>query len=847
MSASAIGWIVSIFFIVILGLGFLIGMWRGLKKSTANLIFSSIGIMVAFFVTPLITNAILGINIDYNGQQVSLSQYIVEMLKQEESISSIINRNPNMETFIEGLPGAIANVVVFLVVTLVIELVIYIIYRIVASTALKNKEDEKKHRLFGGLVGVAKTFVLTIFAFMPLAGLIGLYSSAKASNESFLVSSENVQVEEQNNSSLLDQVPDEVDEILTGLENNALIKICGVFGLDNATFDYYSKVKVEENTIYIRQEIENILPLANFVYQLSNNQQSNIKFADVDYDKLEVYVDNILEGGLFNGIIVDLANDIVQNYQSYPFISESQDLQTIEEILLPVQTTLQEYSQNHEMLEQYFANDVKNIFTSVKTLAQDGLLDEILNMPEGTTTLDTIELLVSDANITTTETTLNTIFDINIVRDAIAPITEMLLENVSQDIEQVSVDTSSWGENDWEELSSSLIGVVKEYSSLSEQVDIMSVVEDPTILISDDSLNITNITTSLGSLIDNARAIKLFYNAQGQSVIDNLLGDFNISLPTSVVYDAEGQERTISNYKELFTFISPALETIKENDLYDLLNNSPDALSMMSGLANIVSQEGNEDLLSQIILPLSQVEPTKTFVVEEMLQSISNNLVDFTSLTTYDDWKKDLGYISSLFVTLNTLSANGQSFLELAVNGDVNAIIDNVSEDNLSSILKPIMYAKSTEGLRNDIFTILSDVANDLTSSQNSLNFASITLVEGNSEDQTDEIIDAFAKFLAINGQFSSGMSIRELDKTDFGAFLTAIQINACRTDYENGKQEPGLLRDVYYSLLETIKTEYSDVISQSQTLAEMLEEANYPYIDFVQLFELIEQIESMM
>ena len=68
MSATAIAWIVSVFFIVILIAGFFVGFWRGLKKSTANLIFSVVGILVAFFVTPAITNAIMGIQVTYDGQ-----------------------------------------------------------------------------------------------------------------------------------------------------------------------------------------------------------------------------------------------------------------------------------------------------------------------------------------------------------------------------------------------------------------------------------------------------------------------------------------------------------------------------------------------------------------------------------------------------------------------------------------------------------------------------------------------------------------------------------------------------------------------------------------------------------
>ena len=840
MSASAIGWIVSIFFVVILVIGFFVGFWRGLKRSTANLIFSVVGIIIAFFVTPAITNAIMGIQIDNNGTQMSLSQVIIEALKEDETISALITRNPNMESFIEALPSALANVLVFILVTCAIELLMYIIYRIIVSFTLKTPEGESKHRWWGAGVGLVKTFLLTIFAFMPLAGLIGVYGTAKSSNEVFVTNSEVA------TSSILDEVPAEVDEILTGLENNALIKVCGIFGLDNATFDYYTQIDVEENTIYLREEIENLYPLANMAYQIATTE-ANVNFSDVDYDKLEDYVNNFIDGGLFKGIIVDLANDIIQNYQEYPFISESENLSQIQEILSPIQVKLQEYAENHDMLEQYFTHDVKYIFQTVKTAAQNGLLDEIMTMSSNTSLTDMMDLLISDRYIQTTEETLASALDVNLVRDAIAPLTEMLLDELSQsvEIEPISVDTSTWSEQDWDSLSTSVVNVVKDYSDLSNQVDVIEVVEDPSILISDDSIDIENITLALGNLIDEARSIKLFYNADGQSIIDSLLADYNISLPTTEVYDAAGQAVEINNYSDLFGFITPALTEIKENNLYDILNNSQDTLSLMSQLASLLSQEGNENLLSKIILPLSQVEPTKTFVVEEMLQSIQNNVVDFALLTSYQDWKNDLSYISSLLVTLNNLTLGDVTYLELALNGDVQSIINNLTEDTLTSVVKPVLYAKSTSALRDDLFATITDVVDGITLAANTIDLSGVTLIEGSSEDQADEICNILSNFLELNKVYSEGIGLRDIDKSLLGEFLTSMQQNAYRQVLSE-KQETGAFKGVYDNILATIKTEYQDVIALSSDLQQMLAEENYPYINFTELFNMIEELESL-
>lgn len=849
MSGTAIAWIVSVFFIVILIAGFFVGFWRGLKKSTANLIFSVVGILVAFFVTPAITNAIMGIQVTYDGQPTTLNQMLVEMLRDDQTIASLIDRNPNIVTLVQGLPGALANTVVFILVTLAIELVIYIIYRIVASTALKPKEDESKHRWWGAGVGLVKTFLLTLFAFMPLAGLIGVYDTLKT-NESFMVSVESsseMGAQNLNASLIADNVPTELDEILTGLENNALIKICGVFGLDNATFDYLSKVKVEDNNVYIRKEIETIYPIANFVYQMQSEEQ-DITFANFDYEKLEEYVNSFVDGGLFKGIVVDLANDIIQNYQEYSFLDSLVDDENVREVFSSLQTGLAEYSENHEMLESYFVHDVKEMFSTVKVLGQSGMLDQMVTVSGEDSLNQVLDILVADSNITMSEEALNSALDVNIVRDAIGPITKIALQSMLEDVDDINTDTSTWSEQDWDDLSLSVVNLLKDYRDLSQEVDIMEVVSDPTILIGDEytSAQLTNALTGVGSLIDEIRSIKLFQTTSGGSIIDRMLEENNITLPQEPVKDAQGQSVTIDSYSGLFDFLSPVLVTVKENDLYDIFNNTSDTLSMMSSLANVLSQEGNENLLSEVILPLTQVEPTKTLVVDEMIKTIQNDIVDFSTLNTYEDWQGDLNYISNLLVTLNTLSYEGTSYLEYALNGEIDTILNNVSAEELPQVIKPVLYAKSTSNLKTSIFDSLVEIANSLTGGVTTIDLSTITLVEGNSEDQADEICEVFASFVAINESYTSE-SLREIDKTLLGEFLTNMQQNAYRVTLA-GKSEEGVFKGIFDNFLQSLKTEYAEEIAKdtSGRVNEILDETNYPNIDFTELFELLSQLEQL-
>ena len=214
-------------------------------------------------------------------------------------------------------------------------------------------------------------------------------------------------------------------------------------------------------------------------------------------------------------------------------------------------------------------------------------------------------------------------------------------------------------------------------------------------------------------------------------------------------------------------------------------------------------------------------------------------------MTSYQDWKNDLGYISNLLVTLNNLTLGDVTYLELALNGDVQSIINNLTEDNLTSVVKPVLYAKSTSALRDDLFATIIDVVDGITSATNTIDLSGVTLIEGSSEDQANEICNILSSFLELNKVYSEGMSLRDIDKSLLGEFLTSMQQNAYRQVLSE-KQETGAFKGVYDNILTTIKTEYQDVIALSSDLQQMLAEENYPYINFTELFSTIEELESL-
>ena len=864
MSASAIAWIVSIAFILILVAGFFVGFWRGLKRSWVNVIFAVVGVLVAFFITPPITNAIMGIEVSMNGEPTSLADLILSELSSDSDLQIIIDRNPNLATFIKALPGALANTIVFLIITIAVELVLYIIFKIVAVTALKYREGTSKHRVWGGVVGLAKTFVVMVFAFMPLAALGGLYDDVTSTNITVMAENGNEENntdtgtetqasivfadvqndqpsdqqdgDQQNgtgenqsgNLPLAEAIPPEVDEIISGINKSALFKICGVFGLDNATFDYLSQVKIDGEKIYVRQEIVNLYPIAEMAYQMSEAGDS-IDYSKIDYESLEKYINTFTESGLFRGIMVDFVSDIICNYDKYPFASQIPA--EFQDIFTALQDSIKNLDSNQ--LKEYFANDINNVITAMKNLGQNGLLSKLMSAGEESI----LDILVADENITSFETLIDDAFNFNIIQDAIGTVAQVVLDNMLSDLDKIGTDTSSWTENDWAELKTNIVSVAQNFSQISKEVEIDAVLSDPTILVSHESnYNISNVTGLLGQLVDNLRANKLLQTSTGVPIIDKLLAQNNFGLPTSPVKDLQGSDVVISSYSQLFDYITPSMIAVKENDLMTLFQNS----SVISDLADLISQEGKNDLLKQVILPLSQVEPTKTLIVDDLLKTIKNEVVDFSTLSTYEDWNSDLGYISQVLIEMNKVSVGDQTLLDSVLAGDFEQVLSSLSTEQVDNIFKPVLYAKSTKALADSIFEQIASSLSELSSAQVTVSLEGATLIEGNDNDQAAELCQVIKDIVALNQEISAGGTFRDLDRILLANLLTDMQTNAYRASSD------GVFQSAFVALVDAFKLEYQNEISASSELQEKLSSSNYPNINFTEIFDLLEQLENM-
>lgn len=875
MSASAIGWIVSIVFIVILVIGFFIGFWRGLKRSTASLIFGLVGALLAFFLTPVITKAILGINITADGTQTSINNYLVEMIKSaSEDIEALVNANPNLESFFAQLPSALANVVVFIVLTAVIELIMYIIYRIIASIFLKYKPGAKKHRITGGVVGAIKTLIIVVFAFMPLSAFIGTlnnimyedtYFVEQVQTDTTVANAEDGEIiiddgesedqtgegqqegeqttEETKVNSLIDEyIPSEVKSVISGLENNALIKISKVFGLDNYVFDYLSQVTVDGEKVEVRKEIENVYPMANFVYQLRTfyDEEGLVNLNNADLDRIEKYFNNFVDSGLFQSVLASTVANVIENYQDYAFIADSQIVQEYGIILDDLKANLSSLTTTKEKGE-YFASDFKNLFSAFKTLAKSGALDQVKDL-SGLNEI--LNVLTSDKNLTVLQSALENVFSMNTIQDSISSVIKIAFEKILNEEVSDLEDSSNYTDEQWKNLSVNFTNILKLVGDINSGFSggLEGVIKDPASILNESSETLSATLSNVGSLLDELLNIDLFKTTTGENttIFDGILTNYNLTLPSGTVLKVNTNENgelvkeevTISSYKELFEFVTPTLITVKDNDLYSIITSGSDAQSLLQTLANKIAKNeegavvGDRYLLHKIILPLYQIEFTNELIVSNLQTALGEDeIITFVNIDTIEEWESELNYISSLITKVNTTSVNigsqeqpnYQTYLQIILSGDYNTLINNLQEEDVDGIFRPILEAQCTENLKTQVISLINENINSITNRQTEIPTINIA-------DNVDEIISIIKSFISLNKVITSAQDITidslvEMNTEDIGNVLNAIRDTLY--DEEGNLKEEAMFTQIYQDVVDTIRAEYFDVDGVSDILSD--------------------------
>ena len=805
--------------VLFLLIGMITGLVRGLKRSSLHIIFLVASVIVSFFITKPIVNAVLGIQIPIDGQNVTLNEYIMSML--EESFNFDMSQLETASEFIAQLPTAIASPIIFLLLSLLVYFVFDIIYLIVARISFgKKKKDFKTHkpyRAYGGIVGIVEGFLFLVVLFAPLTSLTKTYDqiahlpteTAQAQNEGENTSNRLPTLAE----TLTEVVPTEVDEILTAYNNSVVGKVSYMWGFGDVLFDGLANCNIEGENIEVRKEILSLANIYDDVVVVYNNAIDK-NYENIDLTEFRKDLEVFLNNGLFKTVISETLNDIVVNFDSF---KESLNLTEVPQVVQDMISDLQTvFSLEDFETYQYLKNDILSIVDTVDIILKNDMISKVQNLQDASM-VDILNFI--DENSQVVKTVAEDVIGLNLVRDTFNTLVvfasdsfEEMFEN-NQSLE-IALNTNI---QDREKMIDDILLAVDQILEINSVVDIASIVESDDILQSIASIeNLDSALTTVGQTLDNLREMELLVLPAGDNrpqtvyVLDNILSLYNFDLLGDEVYLTPEAESTttIDSYEEFFNFIKTPILEIKDLGLLDVLGQ--ETIEFDTILDNVLTGlQENEELLSDILLPFYQLEAMdlKKLVFDNVVNILSdpantNDLIDFTAVTEEAQiaekngvgvWHEELTYIGQTLKALDkdvTIGEQTQSYLDALLGGsELDTVLDALieSENDLEAVLDPVFSSLAFEGLTTQVFdTIDSTIESVLGMSAGTVQ----TSLE-NLEETKSNVISTIKTLLGITS------SSEELTLQDLGTLLDALKANAY-----NGGTKDGVFNDVFAAVI---------------------------------------------
>ena len=339
MNASLIPTIVLSLFLVCIILGFLFGWFRGFSKSLVRFIILLAVTVLAFFVVPSITKAVLKMdiskwNINIDGVQViTLGDLIIDMLEKIPVVQELIESSPTFEGVITLAPQMIANVVLFIAFFFIFKWVSMVIYWIIAGVFFSKKKmgDKDRHKFIGAVIGTVQGFMIAIVLMVPIFGMvettrpvmqaIQAEQQANASSGSeetpsgfvYNVEGEGSETEaggegaDELKAPTLGEVSDESMKYINAFDNTWLVKVLKAVRISDmsvAMFDSLTTVKDRDLEIQLRKEM-NIV--ADAYPGLSGLIGGDADLEDANtYDSLKSAFDKLYESPVLSGIVSEI-------------------------------------------------------------------------------------------------------------------------------------------------------------------------------------------------------------------------------------------------------------------------------------------------------------------------------------------------------------------------------------------------------------------------------------------------------------------------------------------------------------------------------------------------------------
>jgi len=735
--------VISGAFILLLGLGFLIGFFRGWCKSLIRL-----GILVGlfllvFFVVPLISNLVVGnieMGTEFNvlGISFDISDILVDYIGSD--LDKVAGTTTALLTTIVNVA---LNLILFIGIFLVLDILSYIIYLIVTliikfagredrqEVAVKSENNAGENandsqttqtvaistatthkqniwlKILGGFEGLLGSVILCLIILTPVFGVMNVLDKTiedtpVAENVAGAISGSNficgdLYYTEDENVGEIESVIEEY-AILKEKYNSSLIgftlKYTGINSLGKVLFNRLATVKVDDKEVNFTDECSVIIETYSIYKESFLKDEFNIVESD-SIQNIENLYSKATESIFVKSYVEDLVPTIAQKWS---------DNETFVNIENPIP---EEY--------RVVGNDLLKVFASARSFNNiDNNLRTILKIAKNAHSQGIIQSVVNGEDIMSLLSNNNTI-----VKDVIVELssTYEFRNNLPNALNNalVVIYNIIVGDGKFTYTPADTQETISDYNSEAEQIqnivnEILSIYNNLDSFKGDSVDSIISELGSFGRAIDASRKSKILSNSLKEFIINFIssdkinFGESSDSIKETLIGYINDKWDINENPDFSFETTFKAIgETAKvANDvLKNIENVTIDDLSNV--LQSVVANNDVKEILADVI----KEEVIKEFVGEspeaEVLTDILDSVIEYATPETVE---KDMQAVQSVIDVISkgedlelTEEKSKEIIESIGQSDSIMSMIDSVTKDETKTSLEDLVSNVGTENL----------------------------------------------------------------------------------------------------------------------------------------------------
>lgn len=763
MDASTLNTIMMALSGTIIGLlviGFLIGVWRGWKKSLARLIALLVILLIALFLTPVISSAIInactdGTTISIFGFTYDFQELVSSIAGSSEGLGDIVAADGTTTELAFALMNVAVNVVLFVAMFLVLSLlalfVHFIVFLVLRSKAKKNGTLTAKkaaNRLIGGGIGFFSMIIICFTFLIPVFGVMNICNTfitdekgGESANASVLTSSS---IQNYLGANLYYTEDETIGTVETYVETYAKIKenydkspmgavfnALGISKLGSISFNYLTSVKSGDLEVNVTNEIVSVIKVYNeyketFVankFDITNNNSVDgiISIYDVAttskivqsyiIELLPKLCENWANGEAFLGIKPPVSGEMTEMFNHVLEIFKTDDINRISNNLKAVMGVVKVANNNNLISTIQAGNvDVMEFLADNETFVKDAVI-QLSTTPELRSNLP---IIVNDALAIGYKSVVGedaSFSDGNLTSEEIAAINW----NNEADVFQKLVNT--------------LLSV---FENLQDDGS-----------ASESSNQMLNELSNIGEAIDLSRNSVILSDPM-KEFITGFINTENVSLSLDIKSQINGN---INNYWASETYSFKAMfKTLQETaSLVDKMTSDPENITLENIKDTLVTVAGSQEMKDSIkdLIGSDIVDELVPEEYKETASAVTEMFGTFIDEITPEKIEQDIAAADEIINIINVSQNHGGNLTLGETDEEKKQAANNLVETIAnSSAVMAVVDAANTNTDASAIKDVVNSLGGDVTYIQDALKSEDLNIPA----EAKDALVNLFGK-----------------------------------------------------------------------------------------------------